>query len=338
VKPKPLQIGNLTIDPPTLLAPMAGYTKGPFRAICHRYHCGLAFTEVVSSKDIARGLHQGTRFLEVFPEEGPVGAHIYGSDVDILMRAVEVIDSLDRFALVDINCGCPVPKVMNRGSGAALMQDPEHIHAIVRAICTTTSLPVTVKTRLGLSEETPNVSEVAQAAEEGGASGIIVHARFASDRHKGPADWKALKCIKAERAIPVIGNGGITEAHHALEMVDQTGVDGVMVARAAIGNPWVFDEIHHLWAGAPYTLPSAQERRAIIEEHLRRLCDLIDIENEGRLPSHITAEQIGCRQFRRHVVRYLAGMRGLGDLRKSLSEMDSIPEIMAAVDRVLHLN
>lgn len=338
MKPKPLRLGDLTIDPPTLLAPMAGYTKAPFRAICHRYHCGLVFTEVVSSKDIARGLNQGTRFLEVFPEEGPVGAHIYGSDVDTLTRAVEIIDALDRFALVDINCGCPVPKVVKRGSGAALMQDPELVHTIVRAVCTVTALPVTVKTRLGLSEETQNVSEVAQAAEEGGASGIVVHARFASDRHKGPADWEALERIRTERSIPVIGNGGITEAHHALEMVDQTGVDGVMVARAAIGNPWVFDEIYHLWIGAPYTPPSAEERRAVIEEHLRRLCDLIDIENQGRLPRHITAEQIGCRQFRRHVVRYLAGMQGLGELRKDLSEMDSIQDIMAAVDRVLRLN
>jgi nifR3 family TIM-barrel protein len=317
---------------------MAGYTKAPFRAICRRYHCGLVFTEVVSSKDIARGLNQGTRFLEVFPEEQPIGAHIYGADVDIMTRAVEVIESLDRFALVDINCGCPVPKVMKRGSGAALMQDPEHIHSIVRAVCTTTSLPVTVKTRLGLSPETPNVSEVAQAAEEGGASAVVVHARFASDRHKGPADWGALKRIKAERTVPVVGNGGVTEARHALEMMAQTGVDGVMVARAAIGNPWVFDEIHHLWTGAPYTPPSAQERRAIIEEHLRRLCEAISIENRGHLPSYITAEQIACRQFRRHVVKYLAGIRGLGELRKNLSEMDSVPEIMAAVDRVLELD
>jgi tRNA-dihydrouridine synthase len=118
-------------------------------------------------------------------------------------------------------------------------------------------------------------------------------------------------------------------------MIEQTGVDGVMVARAAIGNPWIFDEINHLWTGAPYTPPTVKERRAVIEEHLRGLCDLIAIENQGRLPSHITAEQIGCRQFRRHVVKYLAGMRGLGKLRKNLSEMDSIPAIMAAVDRVL---
>ena len=181
MKPKPLQIGDLTIAPPTLLAPMAGYTKAPFRAICHRYHCGMAFTEVVSSKDIARGLNQGTRFLEVFPEERPVGAHIYGSEVDILTRAVAVIDSLDRFALIDINCGCPVPKVKKRGSGAALMQDPEHIHTIVRAVCATTSLPVTVKTRLGLSKEAGNVSEVAQAAVASAVAGAA--ARGESDGH-----------------------------------------------------------------------------------------------------------------------------------------------------------
>ena len=311
---------------------MAGCTKAPFRAICRRYHCGLVFTEVVSSRDIARGLNQGTRFLEVFPEEQSIGAHIYGSDIDVLTSAPEVIESLDRFALIDINCGCPVPKVMKRGSGAALMQDPEHIRTIVEAVCKTTSLPVTVKTRLGLSPETPNVSEVAQAAEEGGASAVIVHARFASDRHKGPADWEALKRIKTERAVPVIGNGGITEARNAVEMMEQTGVDGVMIARAAIGNPWVFDEIHYLWAGMSYTPPSAEERRAVIAEHLHRL---IEIENRDRRAHKIASEQITCHRFRRHLTRYLAGTPGLKSLQRNLGGMESIEAILTAVDRIL---
>jgi tRNA-dihydrouridine synthase B len=338
VKPKPLQIGALTIDPPILLAPMSGYTKAPFRAICRRHRCELVFTEVTSAKGIARRSRRSLRFLETFPGEQPTGAHIYGDDIDVLAHAARVIESLGRFALIDINCGCPVPKVMNRGCGAALMRDPQKIHDSVQAVSQATSLPVTVKTRLGLSPESANVSEVAHAAEAGGAKAITVHARFASDKHRGPADWEALKRVKAERAIPVIGNGGIQEARHALEMMAQTGVDGVMIARAAIGNPWIFDEIHHLWADRPYTPPSTAERRAIIAEHLHGLSRLIEIENQGHPPRQTTNERIACQRFRGHLTRYLAGTPGLKSLRQNLGEMQSIEAIMEAVDQILERN
>ncbi len=338
MNPKPLQIGDLTIDPPTLLAPMSGYTKAPFRAICRRYHCGLVFTEVTSAKGIARRSHRSLRFLETFPAEHPIGAHIYGDDVDILVRAARVIESLGRFALVDINCGCPVPKVMKHGGGVALMRDPQQIHDIVQAVSQAVSLPVTLKTRLGLSRESANVSEVAHAAEEGGAKAITIHARFASDKHRGPADWEALKRIKAERTIPIIGNGGITEAHHALEMMSQTGVDGAMIARAAIGNPWIFEEIDCLWAGQPYTPPSVEERRAVIAEHLHGLSRLIEMENRDRKPGQIPYEQIACQRFRGHLTRYLAGIPGLKSLRQNLGEMESVEAIMAAVDRILQID
>ncbi len=335
MKPQPLKIGDLTIDPPTLLAPMSGYTKAPFRALCRRYHCGLVFTEVTSAQGIARHSQRSLRFLETFPEEHPIGAQIYGNDIDILARAARVIESLGRFALVDINCGCPAPKVMNRGSGAALMHDPQKIHDIVRAVSQSVSLPVMVKTRLGLSPTSANISEVAQAAEEGGAAGITIHARFASDRHRGPADWKALKHIKSERAIPVIGNGGIRKAHQASDMMAQTGVDGVMIARAAIGNPWIFKEIQHLWTGQPYTPPSVKERRAVIAEHLHELCRLVTIENQGRPPRQLTNEQIACRIFRCCLVKYLAGIPGLSELRRNLAKLDSIEATMGAVDQLL---
>jgi tRNA-dihydrouridine synthase B len=338
VKLKPLQIGNLTVDPPILLAPMSGYTKAPFRAICRRYRCGLVFTEVTSAKGIARRSRRSLRFLETFPGERPIGAHIYGAEIGILVRAARVIESLGRFALIDINCGCPVPKVMKRGCGAALMRDPQKIHDIVQAVSQTVALPVTVKTRLGLSPESANVLEVAHAAEEGGAKAITVHARFASDKHHGPADWEALKRVKAERAIPVIGNGGVREARHALEMIAQTGVDGVMIARAAIGNPWLFDEIDHLWTGQPYTPPSDEERRAVIAEHLHGLGRLIEIENQVRTPNQTTNERIACHRFRGHLTRYLAGRPGLRELRRNLNETASIEAILAAVDQILEPN
>ncbi len=331
----PLKIGKLTIDVPLLLAPMAGYTRLPFRTICKRFGCGLVFTEIVVAEGIVRRSPQTMRFLESLPEERPVAAHIYGSNPDSLAGAARVIESLGRFDLIDVNCGCPVPKVVRKGEGVALMREPDKIRDIVQAMTQTVSLPVTVKTRLGISRDLFNVSEVAHAIEEGGASAISLHARFASDKHNGPADWETLKRIKEERSIPVIGNGGITRAHHAADMLRQTGVDGVMVGRAAIGNPWIFEEIRALWNGRSYQPPSREERVAVIAEHLDMLYDLTMVENKTRKRRRKATERDVCRRFRGHMVAYLSGMRGLRNLRQRLSKMDSREIVMAAVDEVL---
>ena len=332
----PLRIGALTIPVPLCLAPMAGYTRSPFRAICRRLHCGLVFTELITAEGIVRRQPRTMHYLESLPEERPVAAHIYGSDPDALAGAARVIESLGRFDLIDINCGCPVPKVTRKGAGVALMKEPEKIHAIVRAVSQAVSLPVTIKTRLGLSRELANISEVAQAAEEGGARAIFLHARFASDGHNGPADLEALQRIKRERSIPVIGNGGITKARHASEMLRQTGVDGVMIGRAALGNPWIFEEIHCLWSGKPYSPPTNAEREAVITEHLHRLHDLMLIKDRFRRRRHHTTEQATCRKFRGHLAKYLARMRGARNLRKHLMEMDAIEAVITAVDDILN--
>jgi len=331
----PLQIGELAIRVPLCLAPMAGYSRSPFRAICRRFHCGLVFTELVTAEGIVRRQPKSMHYLESLPEERPLAAHIYGSDPDQLAGAARVIESLGRFDLVDVNCGCPVPKVTRKGAGVALMRDPEKIRTIVQAVSQAVSLPVTVKTRLGISRECFNISEVAHAAEEGGASAIFLHARFASDRHRGPADWAALKRVKAERAIPVIGNGGITEAHHASAMLEQTGVDGVMVGRAALGDPWLFEEIYCLWSGTPYSPPSHEERGAVIAEHLNRLHDLMVLEDRFRRRRRYTTEQATCRKFRSHLAKYLAGTPGSRNLQKRVMHMDSLPAVISAVDEIL---
>ncbi|MEE8390934.1 MAG: tRNA dihydrouridine synthase DusB, partial [Anaerolineae bacterium] len=320
---KPLNIGELTISVPLLLAPMAGYTRLPFRAICKRFGCGLVFTEVVVAEGIVHRSPQTLRFLESLPEERPVAAHIYGSNPDSLVGAAQIIESLGRFDLIDINCGCPVPKVVRQGAGVALMREPDKIRAIVQAVSQAVSLPVMAKTRLGFSRELFNISEVAHAIEEGGASAISLHARFASDKHSGPADWETLKRIKEERSIPVIGNGGITQARHATDMLQQTGVDGVMVGRAAIGNPWIFEEIHCLWSGQPYHPPSREERREVIAAHLDKLYELTMVENKTRKRRRQATERDVCRRFRGHLVAYLSGMRGLRNLRKRLMETSS---------------
>ena len=331
----PLKIRDLTIPIPLCLAPMAGYTRSPFRTICRRFHCGLVFTELVTAEGIVRRQPKTMHYLESVPEERPIAAHIYGSNPDALSGAARVIESLGRFDLIDINCGCPVRKVTRKGAGVALMREPAKIHAIVQAVSQAVSLPVTVKTRLGISRETENISEVAQAVEEGGASALFLHARFASDQHRGPADLGALKRIKEERSIPVIGNGGIAEARHASAMLEQTGVDGVMIGRAAIGNPWIFEEIYCLWSGRPYNPPSDEERRAVIAEHLNRLYDVMIVRDRFRRRRRHTTEEATCQKFRGHLAKYLTGRQGSRKLQKRFLEMDSIEAVIAAVDEIL---
>lgn len=215
------------------------------------------------------------------------------------------------------------------------MREPRKIYDIVRAMIEVTSLPITIKTRIGLSPGLADISEVAHAAEEGGTRAIFLHGRYASAKHAGQADWEMLRKTKKERGIPVVGNGGISEAHHAAEMIQQTGVDGVMVGRAAIGNPWIFEEIYCHWMEKAYTSPTVGERFAVIVEHLERLHELIAHEVPRRKKPRYTSEQAACQKFRAHLVGYLSGMRGLRALRRDLMQMESKEEVVAAVERIL---
>jgi len=233
--PEPLRIGKLTIETPVLLAPMAGYTDAAMRSLCLRSHCGLVFTEVINAEGIRHGSHRTIHLLETWPGERPVAAHLYGASPDAMAEAAAFVERTGRFDLVDVNCGCPVRKIVVKGAGVALMKDPAKIGAIVRAMRGATVLPVTVKTRLGLSPERANVAEVAQAVEEAGGAGIVVHARYAVNRHTGRADWEALAAVKAARRIPVIG-------------------------KAAVGNPWIFQEAYCLLRGEPFAPPSRRRR------------------------------------------------------------------------------
>ena len=323
--------------PLVILAPMAGYTDSALRGICKRYGCGMVFTEVVNAEAIVHGSKITMHMLETEPGENPIAAHIYGSKPEIMAEAVSIIEKLDRFDFIDLNCGCPVRKIVAKGSGAALMADPQKIHDIIKAMCQATSLPVTAKTRLGLTPERNNISEVAQAMEEAGASAIHIHARFASSRHNGPADWGELSRIKSERNIPIIGNGGVDCAADAPKMLEQTGVNGVMIARAAVGNPWIFDEIEHIFAGKPYTPHSLEEHRQIISEHLDRLVALKSMEKKYRRKKSMPPDQAAALHFRSHLVQYLSGFKGWRQILHGLQTMHTIEGIMAAVDQVLAL-
>lgn len=335
MKLQPFVIGKLLIDPPVMLAPMAGYTDSVFRTICRRYHCPVTLTEVVNAEGTIRGGHQTLHLLETDPAERPVGAHIYGSDPDRLALAASIIEKMDRFDFIDINCGCPVPKIVRKGAGAALMKNPEKIGLIVKTVKSAVSLPVTVKTRTGWSPDKMNIHEVAQAVEEGGGSAIFIHARFASRRHSGEADWEALARIKSERSIPVIGNGGVSCADDVFRMINQTRVDGVMIGRAAVGNPWLFDEIYCRINNLQWSKHSLEEHRTIIMEHLEQLVLLKQKENRHRKKSSTPVDQSAALHFRAHLHQYLRGFSGWPEVRRHLNTMHRIEDISRAVDWII---
>ncbi|MBU4201480.1 MAG: tRNA-dihydrouridine synthase [Verrucomicrobia bacterium] len=332
---KPLRIGAVKVDFPVLLAPMAGYTDAVMRALARRYHCGMAFTEMANAEGIVRGSKPIIHILETTPGERPVAAHIYGAHPDTLAQAAAIIEQTGRFQVIDFNCGCPVAKIVSKGAGAALMKHPDKIAQIVRAMTQAVSLPVTVKTRLGLAPDHMNISEIAQAVEESGGSAITIHARFADGRHAGPPDWPALARIKSERTIPVIGNGGITSADNALLMLTETGVDGVMIGQAAIGNPWIFRETWSVLRGQRPLPHSVREHRAIIEEHLRLLIAHKDkaIRAKQR-PRRCNAERDAVLHFRAHLAGYIRGFKKSAAWRKKLSTLQCLADVLAMLEEL----
>ena len=324
----PLRIGSLVLPLPIVLAPMAGYTDSTFRTICLERGCGLVFTELVSSEGIVRDNTRTLNLLHTGPNERPIAAHIYGSEPEVMARAARRVEELGRFDLIDINAGCPVPKIVRKGAGVALMRDPAHLRDIVQAVVGAVSLPVTVKTRLGISPETMNIAEVAHAVEEGGASAIFLHARLATAVHSGPADLDALRRIKDEVSIPVIGNGGVSGAADAIRMLQETGVDGVMVGRAAIGNPWIFSEIASLLGGDEYHAPEASDWLDVMTTHLRGLYAAMSQENDQRKRPRPYPERAACNRFRGHLTKYLRHAGCPPRVRRELLKQEKVEPLL----------
>ena len=278
----PLVIRDLRLDAPAVFAPMAGYTDLPCRLLARRFGAGLVYTEMVNVDGIVRGAPDTLFLLTSDPAERPLAAHLYGHDPAVFAEAAAYVERLGRFDLIDINAGCPVPKVLRRGAGAGLLKNPEKLFAIVRAVRAAVKLPVTVKTRIGVSPNLRNISEVARGIEDAGADALALHARFTSERHSGPADWETIARIKQERRLTILGNGGVLGPEQAVECLRRYGVDGVMIGRGAVGQPWLFDQIRRVLAGEPYAAPTLAERRALIVEHLERNVALARVEQEHK--------------------------------------------------------
>jgi len=307
-----------------MLAPMAGVTDMPFRVLCHEMGCPMAVSEMVSAKGYVlspKGNRAQRELLAVDErEEGAVALQLFGSEPDIMAQAAQELTQDHRFAMLDINMGCPVPKIVGNGEGSALMKNPQLAGEIVRAVVEASHVPVTVKMRLGFEAGSEAYLTLGPLMEEAGASLITLHARTRSQFYEGKADWNAIRLLKERVSIPVVGNGDVTSWQDAVRMMEMTLCDGVAVGRAAQGNPWIFEQIRDGIAGKAVREILPKEKLEVLMRHARML-------------SALKGEVVAVREMRRHVVCYVRGMRDAAKVRtrvNSILTMDALEETLTA--------
>lgn len=313
-------IGNVSLKNNIILAPMAGVSDLPFRLLCQKEGAGMTCMEMISAKAVLYNNKNTESLLAIHPDEECVSLQLFGSDPAIMAEIAKRIEERP-FKILDINMGCPVPKIVNNHEGSALMKNPELVYDIVRAISEAISKPVTVKIRKGFDEDHVNAVEVARAAEAGGAKAVAVHGRTREQYYSGAADWSIIKAVKEAVNIPVIGNGDIKCGADAKRMLEETGCDGVMVGRAAEGNPFIFREITAFMDGREYTAPTLREIKETVLLHAD-----MQLEYKG--------EFIGIREMRKHLSWYLKGFEGASALRKRINEMETFEELKEIINNI----
>lgn len=314
-----LQIGDVILKNNVILAPMAGVTDLPFRLLCKEQGAGLLCMEMVSAKAIYYNNKNTETLMQIEPEERPVSLQLFGSDPVIMSEMAKRIE--DRpFDILDINMGCPVPKVVNNGEGSALMKNPGLVRKIVTSVSKAIKKPLTVKIRKGFDENNINAVEIAKIIEDSGAAAVAVHGRTRQQYYSGKADWDIIRQVKEAVSIPVIGNGDVDSPQKAKQLLEETGCDGIMVGRAAEGNPWIFREIsHYLDTGELLPHHALEEVKEMILRHAR-----LQLEYKG--------EYTGMREMRKHVAWYTAGFPHSARLRGAVNEIESMEQLMVLLD------
>lgn len=309
-----LKIGNVELNNNIILGPMAGFTDRPFRIICEKYNPGLTVTEMVSSKGLFYNDEKTSLLMNTKGEKRPVAIQIFGSDTDAIKYAVEYINKNNLSEIIDINMGCPAPKVVKNGDGSKLMLDIKKVESITKAAVQNSNIPITVKIRKGWDNEHINAVEVAEAIEQAGASAITIHGRTRSEFYTGKADWNIIKQVKESVKIPVIGNGDIKTPEDAKEIFKLTNCDGIMISRASLGNPWIFEQIQEYLEGKGIRKIYNDEKLKIILEHIN-----LETEEKGEIT--------GIREMRKHLAFYIKGTENASEIREKINHIEVKKEL-----------